>query len=218
MQNFYIYLTLFYSSLKILIKEGLVPVLVSKLKKVVDKHGNACHSHSLKESGSIMAPNHKRIRLSTSKEESSTYSCDKDRDPLGLRLDIHPLLIVLLLCIIIVSSTFLNFSRTQLASSSLRSECSLAGGQWSPGSCRSVEFSPDTIRLYSPPPMNLNCSPTSSGLSPASHASPPSPLSDAYSPVCGYSSSEDERPEDTDVEATVECEVDSDSEVTSPCL
>lgn len=72
--------------------------------------------------------------------------------------------------------------------------------------------------MYSPSPLNISCSPTSSALSPASQSSPPSPLSDAYSPVCGYSSSEDEKPDDTDVEAAVECEVESDCEVTSPHL
>lgn len=104
------------------------------------------------------------------------------------------------------------------ASTSYRIDTSPLSGHWSPGSSRSVEFSPDSTRMYSPPPLHISCSPTSSALSPASQSSPPSPLSDAYSPVCGYSSSEDEKPDDTDAEIAVECEVDSDCEVTSPHL
>lgn len=112
---------------------------------------------------------------------------------------------------------FAVFSRTRdYASTSVRPDA-LLGGHWSPGSSRSVEFSPDTTRTYSPSPLGANCSPTSSALSP-SHSPPPSPQSDAYSPVCGYSSSEDEKPDDTDADAAGDCEADSDCEVTSPCL
>lgn len=176
--------------LEILIREGLVPVLVNKLVKVVHSHGNV-HVSEVRdnaESGSMVSNSncHKRIRLSGSKEENASYTCHKFCDPLGLR-------------------------------TSSRSDSAL-GGQWSPGSSRSVEFSPDTTRTYSSPPPYASSSPTSSALSPASQSSPPSPLSDAYSPVCGYSSSEDEKQDDIDDEAAVECDAESDCEVTSPCL
>ncbi|XP_026284866.1 armadillo repeat-containing protein 5 [Frankliniella occidentalis] len=179
--------------LEILIKDGLVPVLVKKLIKAVDQlgsvHNGQISKACINNSSASADSNHKRIRLSNCKEEGVSFSYDKD--PLGLRV-------------------------REIASSSMRFES--PGGQWSPGSSRSVEFSPDTMRTYSPPLLNLSCSPTSSALSPASHFSPPSPLSDAYSPVCGYSSSEDEKPEETDVETVADCYADSDSEVTSPCL
>lgn len=177
--------------LEILIKEGLVPVLVNKLIKVVDNHGSI-HANQNRKGVPSSSPStsHKRMRLSSSKEETSSYSYDND--PLGLK--------------------------TRELPTSFRTDSGTLNGHWSPGSSRSVEFSPDTTRMYSPPPLNISCSPTSSALSPASQSSPPSPLSDAYSPVCGYSSSEDEKPDDTDLEVAVECEVDSDCEVTSPHL
>ncbi|XP_034241242.1 armadillo repeat-containing protein 5 [Thrips palmi] len=177
--------------LEILIKEGLVPVLVNKLVKVVDNHGSTHVNQNRKGGISTPLTPHKRMRFSGSTEETPLYSYDND--PLGLKT-------------------------RELASTSCRTDTNTLSGHWSPGSSRSVEFSPDTTRMYSPPPLNISCSPTSSALSPASQSSPPSPLSDAYSPVCGYSSSEDEKPDDTDAEVTVECEVDSDCEVTSPHL
>ncbi|KAK3919634.1 Armadillo repeat-containing protein 5, partial [Frankliniella fusca] len=183
------------SGLEILIRDGLVSVLVKKLSKVVDQLGCVHNSQEqkvkVKKSPSAADSHHKRMRLSSDKEENLSFPHDKEHDPLGLRV-------------------------REITPSSSRSES--LGGQWSPGSSRSVEFSPDTVRTFSPPPFYLNCSPTSSGLSPASYYSPPSPLSDAYSPVCGYSSSEDEKPEETDVETVGDCYVESDCDVTSPCL